>query len=61
MEIIYNCRRDCCPSMYYDTEKKMIVIKDDFGGTVNLTKSQFELLKSSYEEKYLKGKDNDRT
>lgn len=56
METIYNCRKDCCPEMYYDKENNNVIIKDDFGNKVVLTKEQFETLKSSYDDKFNKDK-----
>ncbi len=57
MEKIYYCRRECCPEMYYDRENDNIVIKDDFGKSITLSKKQFEDLKKSFED-FMEKKEN---
>ena len=52
METLYNCRRDCCPEMFYDGDKNGVLIKDDFGGSVFLTRPQFEALRDAYEARF---------
>lgn len=50
MQVIYSCRRDCCPTMVYDDIEKTLVITDDFGGRVTLSKKQFKDLTDAYSE-----------
>ncbi len=52
MEILYSCRRDCCPEMFFDGEKGLVVIKDDEGGSVSLTRAQFEALWDAYRARF---------
>ena len=59
METLDRCRRDCCPQMFFDKDKNLIIIKDDFGGTVSLTPEQFELLGNVYSRHFFKGAKDD--
>ncbi|MBQ3033789.1 MAG: hypothetical protein IJD28_05380 [Deferribacterales bacterium] len=52
MESLYSCRRDCCPEMFFDKEKNIIVITDDFGGSVTLTPEQFNDLVQAYGKRF---------
>lgn len=60
METLYSCRRECCPEMFFDGEKGLIIIKDDEGGLVSLTKAQFEALRDAYGARFSMEGVNDR-
>ena len=60
METLYRCRRECCPEMFFDGEKGLIIIKDDEGGLVSLTRAQFETLRDAYGARFSTEGVNDR-
>lgn len=42
------CQMGCCPTV--EVVNNNVVIKDDFGGTVSLTKEQLKILLDKYQE-----------
>ncbi len=43
------CRSSCCPTIdVYSGEEEVVIIKDDYNGTVKLTYEQFEKLHAHY-------------
>lgn len=46
--ILYCGKKDCCPVI--TIRKKDIIIEDDFGGKVRLTKEQFKFLKEKVKQ-----------
>ena len=54
-EILYLCRRDCCPSMSYNRAEDFLEITDDFGGKVNIKPEDFRKLAESFFKRFPKG------
>lgn len=53
-EILYLCRRECCPKAYYDKSKHIIEIIDDDGEKVSIKIEDFRRIVDAFEEKFPK-------
>ena len=53
-EVVYLCRRECCPSMLYNRDEDILEITDDFGGKVSLSPKDFQLLVDSFSKHFSK-------
>lgn len=42
------CQKKCCPTIEFNKDTNSVIIKDDFGGKVTLTISQFKTLLDQY-------------
>ncbi|MGI6677809.1 MAG: hypothetical protein ACOX2Q_01670 [Dehalobacterium sp.] len=42
------CQKGCCPSVEFNDDTDLIIIKDDLGGQVSLTEDQFKILLEEY-------------
>ncbi|MCR6544240.1 hypothetical protein [Dehalobacterium formicoaceticum] len=42
------CQKGCCPTIEFNPDANLVIIKDDFGGKVSLTNDQFKILLEEY-------------
>lgn len=50
--ILYLCRRECCPQAYYDGENRKIEIIDDDGNKVSIKIEDFAKIVEAFKEQF---------